>query len=585
MRYHVSLCLLVLAVLMGACLSGDGGGTTSGSPLASVDHTLAWEPAWTISEDAGIPYEVRGLGFFPVELGLGRTLTVRRSGGVDVFDVTTGRLVRTLDTSWGSPPKTFQVGNLLLDYRTDDIDGWPDESVRHNGYLTAYDMISGSHMWQQQGTVDQFLPAGSAAVVDSQYSSESFLAFTERGLVRNEEAWSTGRDRRTGRTTWTQEREQPRCREGQPQLAYAATRYHSLTLQWCEGERTVIEALDPETGRIAWQRDLGRLKDVVISVSPDLIGIGGEDRGRRTVSIFDDSGEQLAAATVDDPAFKPDELTMVGRSGNSLLFHSRETVYALPVGGHAPSRWGSFNSSNIPHPFTGGVVVSVPTGGESSYYVLGLGRPSQSVVADLAGRRQVLPLPGGGEVVGVASDLVITQREVRGRTLFSALRLRHRQSVSPALGGVPPTDWPDACALLSDHELADIGRGYVRLPVRGSREIFGTRLPRASACRFATPSADENDIFEISVQWVTADPTAAEQLAEGDLHWTTPVGAVRALGPHTYLYRPGVEGDEGFDSAVIKVVGRQVLLVSGHDSGLIVRAAAHLRGNSGTARI
>jgi hypothetical protein len=395
--------------------------------------------------------------------------------------------------------------------------------------------------------------------------------------VERNGAESFGSNPRDGRTTWNQEDELI-CPVSQLLIAYAVTRAHLVVLQSCKGKNVVLEVQDPRTGGIGWRRELGQLKSVVLSVTPDLIGVGGKDHGRPTMTFFDDSGERLAAATVSEPAFKVDKAETVGRSGNTLYFSSEGALYALRVGGSAPLWRRSLTQERIPAAMFGnGLIVAFSTGGDSPYNLPVLGRPSESAVADLQGRREVLPLPGGGVTLGAIGDLVITERDFQHSTLLTALRLTYRETVSPGLGGVKPTDWPAACALLSAGQLAEINAGYERIPVQRSRNVFGVELPQESSCDFAIHALPEKSTFKISVQWVAGDEISARLLAQGDLPWYYPDSSIEVIGPDTYLYRTGVANHEDVPSAVIVAVGRQVFMVSGRDADVLVRVAGFLR--------
>ncbi|MFD0306527.1 hypothetical protein [Streptomyces sp. NPDC127119] len=105
----------------------------------------------------------------------------------------------------------------------------------------------------------------------------------------------------------------------------------------------------------------------------------------------------------------------------------------------------------------------------------------------------------------------------------TALRLTWRGLDEPALGGVAPSDWPDACSLLSDEQLEGLGGDHVRLPVGGSRTVFGVGLPHATRCRFVPESGSDKDIFVVTLRWVSADADTARALSASDLPWDTGV--------------------------------------------------------------
>ncbi|AXK32515.1 hypothetical protein DVA86_07470 [Streptomyces armeniacus] len=573
MRYRVGLCLLTLAALTGACTSGSpDDGKDRSSPPDSTPRTLVWERQWTAKTG---PLDITPIGFEPVDFGFDRTLTVRHSGTAEVLDVATGRVVRTLEKTHGQPSRTYQVGDVLLDYRENDAEIVENQGIGRNGAMRAYDVNSGGHLWARRGTVESILHPGEEG---GGGPSEAVVAFTEQGLVWNGGKRSVGLDPRTGKPTWEREDKDPGCRADRQ---FAATRKHSITLKRCQGEEYVLEAIDPGSGQIVWRRNLGRLEGKHFSATPDLISVGREDRGRSIVSVFDDSGKRLAEAAVSDPSFNQQQMslmTLTGRSGKTLYFESQPNFYELGIGTDAPWRRSRIDH-RLPAMLANGTLISGLLGRESEFDLVQYGRPSQSLIIDRTGRQHTLPVPGGGTGLKVVGDSVITEREVGHGRRFSALRLKRQETANPALGGVSPTDWPAACKLLSDRQLAEIGRNYARVPVEESRKVFGVGLPHPSACRFSPPSAHEKDIFQISVQWVAPDEDTARQLVEADLPWQTSSDRIRRLGPGTYLYRLGSEGEKA-DSLILKATGKHVLMVSGRDVDLLTRVARVLRGHA-----
>ncbi|WP_165986712.1 PQQ-binding-like beta-propeller repeat protein [Streptomyces sp. YIM 98790] len=578
-RRHVFSCLMVFAVLALTCTAGNplaenGGEEIDGGSSARTSvpgiRAPGWEVLWAASStpEAGLDFNaINGAGAL---LGFDGALLVAHSGVLDVYNTATGQIRRRVH-----PPAELldmgQAGAVVMVQSGDSPSSLPRYSSR---VLTAYDAYSGGLLWQQRGVTDAIMQPGETA----HHIHESAVAMTTRGPVWLTTYTSYGMDWRTGRFTWTRENRRPDCHEDIHTYT-AATRSHAVIMQACPEGDAVVEALDPETGRTAWWHNLGQLREVRIRATADLIAFSHADQGAPTVTVFDDSGERLADATIIDPEFSLDTgMDVVGHSGEDVYFSYGWTLYAFNTGRDAPSWQGSVPVAGGPGPWMLDDRAIISVSGTPNIRNVGeLGRPTESTVTDLTGRQQTLPLPVRGSPVGVSGDILITVTEEPGSTRISALRLRnHTYSGPAALRGIPRSKWPDACALLPGDRLESLGGGHLPLPVRGSREVFGVTLPHETHCRFATESGEESTFFEIRVQWVAEHPDAARHIAAGDLPWNSPSVEMRVLGPGTYLIRP-LEGEpETIVTSVIVTRGRHVIVVSGRDPDLVVETAGIL---------
>jgi hypothetical protein len=83
----------------------------------------------------------------------------------------------------------------------------------------------------------------------------------------------------------------------------------------------------------------------------------------------------------------------------------------------------------------------------------------------------------------------------------------------PALAGLPPVRWPDACRLLPLSKLPTDAH-YTPIPQR--RSIFGTRLPRPSTCTYV-PGTGTAPLIRLTVEWTAPSPREAEHLLRSRL--------------------------------------------------------------------
>ncbi|MEV5530425.1 PQQ-binding-like beta-propeller repeat protein [Streptomyces prunicolor] len=523
-----ALALFGLAACTGA--NGEGGAAEEGKPLSSV-RADAFEAVWSQS--------VRG------EPG---TPTVTD----DVVLIPHGHLIDVLDGRTGKSRRTVRADpadQIVSAYLTGDV----VVTVTRQDSLTilqGFDFRTGRLLWPEPyGRNEIFWLSGTPE-----------LAVTQRGIAVSYDGHIFGLSPRTGKPTW---RTRTECDSALHEAAVTA-RY---LIMLCEGgSENVIGALDPRDGDLVWQAKVKSLGGrTTLSTAKDVIGVQSQDVGIRTASftLFDESGDHLADGTVKDPV---GESRTVGRVGDTVYFHDGRQLHALRADGSP--LWLQDAPPDL--------VVSaqaVISDGETRTRQ-SVQRTGVSVITDLSGRnRAVLPWPLRGKLIGMSGELLIIRGDEEDGARYTALRLARRDLEVPALGGVAPSDWPDACSLLSDERLNGLGENYLRLPVDKSRTVFGVRLPHETQCRFATESGSDKDIFQITVQWVAADSDTAREISASDLPWDT---GVKRLNQSVHLISDPWGNDQLLGESAVVASGRYVIGISAPKNENLVRTIALL---------
>ncbi|MFS8197271.1 PQQ-binding-like beta-propeller repeat protein [Streptomyces sp. CWNU-52B] len=548
--------LLVLAACTGSGDRGGAGGAEDRKALSAA-RADAFETAWS--------YSVRGE---PGEPTVTDDVVLAPHGHmIDVRDARTGENRRTVRAA--DPADRIVSAGLTGEVIVAGVERGSYATLRGFGLRTGRQLWSEPY-WERTAAIvqpgdERELPVLGPVVVN------------ERGIVVHaHDGRTVGLDPGTGRPVWQR---QPEC-DSAPYTDPATARIHTVAatgrylITLCSGgPRTVLKAVDPRDGDRVWQEDLASLGGrTTFSTAEDVIGVQSQDAGIRKASftLLDESGHRLGGGTVQDPA---GDSRTVGRVGDTVYFHDGRQLRAV----------GAADGSPLWHQDApGDLVVSdraVISNGEALTPER-VQRTGVSVVLDLSGKRRVmLPWPLRGELVGLSGEFpVIRSREENGAR-YTALRLAHQGLAEPALGGVPASDWPDACSLLSAEQLDGLGEGYLRLPVDTSRTAFGVRLPHATECRFATGSGSAKDIFQITVRWVAADADAARRIAASDLPWDT--GAER-LDRGAHLVPDASGGSRLMGETAMVASGRAVLGISApKNAGLVRTIALLLSGNSG----
>ncbi len=180
-------------------------------------------------------------------------------------------------------------------------------------------------------------------------------------------------------------------------------------------------------------------------------------------------------------------------------------------------------------------------------------------------------LSAGGGLLYVA--LPAARPRPFGGAKLMALRGGIRGLGPPELAGVPTGDWPDACSLLTKH---DLPRGYFGSP--SPANIDGLRLPVACTYRPRRHGPDgpqrETGALSVTVQWVATDTNAASALFTA------------ARDTQSSTHDPVKVGDAAYavgvpSGTVTMRVGRTIVTVTSGVPGTATRMAAavadHLR--------
>ncbi|MEV0226124.1 PQQ-binding-like beta-propeller repeat protein [Streptomyces sp. NPDC050704] len=543
---HVAgvLALFGLAACTGA--NGEGRAAEDGKPPSSV-RADAFEAVWSQSVlgEPGTPTATDDVVLIP------------HGHMIDVRDARTGKSRRTVRADPAEQiVSTSLTGDVIV------------AGVERNSFLTlqGFDVHTGMRLWTH--------PYKTRAIVrprdEQNLVVPGTVIVTERGIVNHVHGGHIiGLNVRTGEPTWQQQAEcdsKAYTAAGVTDDSFysawsAATARYLITL--CEEDsKNVLKALDPRDGHRVWQADV---KDggTKLSTTTDVIGVQSIDANSRNASftLFDESGDHLADRTVKDQA---GESRTVGRVGDTVYFHDGRQLHALRADGSPLWR------QDAPDDLVVNAQAVISNG--ETLTPQSMQRTGVSVVIDLSGkRRAMLPWPLRGELIGMSGELLIIRGDEEDGARYTALRLTQQDLEEPALGGVAPSDWPDACSLLSDKQLNGLGEGYLRLPVDKSRTVFGVRLPHQTQCRFATESGSDKDIFQITVRWVATDSDTAREVFASGLPWDTGVKPLNR-SVHLISERTGLL----LEKSAVVASGRYVIGVNAPKNEKLVRTIALL---------
>lgn len=541
---------LALFFVLAACTGADDG-RGDGKPVSSA-RANAFEALWSRS----VPGQ-SGAAAVADDVVL-----IPHDNMIDVRDARTGKNRRTL--------RADPTDQIVGAYLTGDV---IVARVAHNSFtiLLGFDLRTGRQLWNQPYETRAMVLPGEEPELELIDSGP--VTVTERGVVVHaHDGRNIGLNPRTGEMTWQRQAEcDSRAHTAAGAMGdsfYAAitgaTARYSITL-CLEGSKAVLKATDPRDGDSVWRADVKKHDGgTTFSTSEDVVGVRSADAGnhKATFSLFDESGDHLADGTVKDPA---GDIRTVGRVGDTVYFHDGRQLHAVRADG--TTLWVQDAPSHV------GLSARAIVSDRETLTPQSVQRTGVSVVIDLSGKtRATLPWPLRGELIGMSGELLVIRGEEEDGARYTALRPTRRDLKEPALGGVAPSDWPDACSLLSDKQLNGLGGDYLRLPVDKSRTVFGVRVPHETQCRFATESGSDKDIVQITLRWVAADSATAREISASDLPWGT---GVQRLSPSVHLVEPPERGLHLARSAVV-ASGRYVLDVSAPKNEKLVRTVASL---------
>ncbi|MFF2557106.1 PQQ-binding-like beta-propeller repeat protein [Nocardia sp. NPDC058058] len=229
----------------------------------------------------------------------GTGFVIATESGLTAYDGATGaprwHYLRSNVSAHGRPGVDYTVGSLMsLDGGSTVLAQW------RNGGLTAFDAVTGELLWKESEFAD--LVSG----------KERWPAPRERGWIGSTALLATDKTHvtryaaRTGKRLWSTEVCESAGRDGV--ISTDAALYRIATCvdsgAGAAGVRLVVTALDPATGAIMAERELGRAADVdnVISTSAHTAGAvvitfhAGNDSRQRIVI---DKPEHLLTARTD----------------------------------------------------------------------------------------------------------------------------------------------------------------------------------------------------------------------------------------------------------------------------------------------
>ncbi|HZF91524.1 PQQ-binding-like beta-propeller repeat protein [Streptomyces sp.] len=583
-------CGLVLGVGLLATLAGDGGSGTSDGPLERP-NTL--EVAWT----SQVPGRALDVADMPAAVS-DRLLAIPRGETIGIVDTRDGHRLSTLrSTAAHFAPVGFSDGVVLA----------AEQEFRGAPSLSAYDSGTGRKLWQRRAD-----PTAREGGGRGWPGNLPFLP-GQGPVLETADGRLVGLAPRTGTARWSEPMPVPRRCErytydefGLPNRPYetVTTPTRIVFLSSCPGTFAELKVMNPADGRILWKKRVGRWRESVrLNAAGHAIGVLLDNDTR----VFTDSGEEVLRRKGN----RQTEMWPVGRAQGVVYLSEQprrtataasgsraHALHAVRAGTGTPlwkrTQGFAYGNDLTSEAIVGSVDADGAYGGNTRWSVgdARLQGPGASSLTDFAGRQSArVPWPVAGTFVGMSGDLLIVRSEERDGTVYTALRPAHRAMAAEqlaALAGAKREDWPDACRLLGAGFLSELGRDYVRLPVKGSRTVFGTRLPHPSECRFATESGAEGDIFTVTVRWVAPDERAARTYAASGVPWGCHPALGRCAtaeitqprrGVYLYTNRVGLEAVPVAHATVASgrhVFGISAVKAEAHQKRLVRRVALHL---------
>ncbi|GLY76893.1 PQQ-binding-like beta-propeller repeat protein [Actinoallomurus iriomotensis] len=383
---------------------------------------------------------------------------------------------------------------------------------RGNRLMVGLDAVSGTLLWRQRGDV----PAATERTTLRWPAGGGVVIVTEDGRHT-----LYGRAAATGRRVWSK-RLAHGCLlpEAVPYGSSASDSVAAFGLDCGARDRTL--ALDPRTGRTLFTTNAAH---PAVSVSGDVTavfdgtGLHAYDRGGREFLVRrgEDVCREMCPAVVTgghlliayDLARGPENGTETRR------------LESIDIGSGGLS-WRRDMSGYTALSVSGGLVYGLrsrladpllPAGIDVIDPATGAGTTVPAPLVTRPGLDGVRPwLAAGGGLLYVAVPTA-RPRPFGGARLV-ALRGGIRGSGPPELAGVPAREWPEACSLLTKH---DLPRGYAAEPttahVEGLRLRVGCTYRLRHQKRRASDGPErEAAAVSVTVQWVAADESTATAL-------------------------------------------------------------------------
>ncbi|MEV4378571.1 PQQ-binding-like beta-propeller repeat protein [Streptosporangium sp. NPDC049644] len=515
---------VLLAVVLVACPAASA----PRLPLVPVE----WRAAWSVPADTDT-----GEPFFETPryaVSDHAVAVATRQGTVRIHDPRTGELRRTVPAD---PALTAPITGVWIAADTLVVSRGTPDIVDHA--LDGHDLTTGAALWRRTIAVSSHQPRTEGI---GAYRGPRIMV-TERGIVVLERSAEPldirALDLRTGATT-TRVTYPRGCH-----LRGAATARSVALLSSCAGNKLRLTSMDPRTLRHGWTRLLSSFS------SPP----GGDAAIRVTANA-----EGYVHASVGNDDF------FYGADGR-LLSTGPEAAGVMN-----PSRWSP--------PLLAGSY-SGAAGHRGALLDNGWPLPAYLFSVDSGtGRLSGLPLDlpyHRVSLVGSIRGMAFVHSDVPDDGRITAYKLSYGLSREPTrFGGVSASAWPDACALLTGHDLSVLADGYRAVP--GADDSVGTEPPKPERCDWIPPT-DDGVVVSLSVEWVSSSNAGARKL------FTAEVGVIKeanAFDPTTES--PGflsytVAETNGFYGATIINVGPVIVRLSSLSRQAVRLISPLLQGN------
>ncbi|MGH3247909.1 MAG: PQQ-binding-like beta-propeller repeat protein [Trebonia sp.] len=481
-----------------------------------------------------------------------------------MLDTRTGHLERTVRVGPGSMAEQVGVIGDQLYILTENPEN-PDGPSRQ---VDGYDLRTGMLLWGTE------VPSYNGV-----FDVGDIPVFTSRGIVAQPAVGTIeGLQASDGVIAW--QRHLPSgCSAG----VDGRTAASALFLLPC-GTRLRLISLDPATGRVLWQHDLGntagattnpfglpgpllttRNGDIIVQAgkSLQLYGSGGRLLFNRresltcaqgTTCVIGDDGADAVLLLGDTSYGYPSAVQDIDLATGRIRWQHpgkiipADSDIAVDSAGMLYGNSGTFGAPALPA------------------FILALQAST--------GRSTVMPLPTTADyvsIIGSSDGLLIAQSQGPGTTtIVTAYRPAGTPGKWSALGGTPTGEWPSACTLVTTADLRLIAPGYVAVPQHLAQG--GISWPKPVTCTYATPGTTE-PVITLTVSWIAATVSQAHQLTISKLDQAASLGPVTPISGG-YLILNGNDTTQA-DEALI-TAGRAIVELTTPGSPGDVRKLAPL---------
>jgi outer membrane protein assembly factor BamB len=475
------------------------------------------------------------------------------NGEIDIRDARNGRLRHPI-----TPPRGWrfrQIGIVGGRLFAGEVSTAPSGGTHIK--LAAYSISTGQRKWQAT------LQVGSSAFVST------FLITSAGIVVQASSAGLIGVRLNSGTVAW---RSAPKlCPTGRP-VGAAGVDLFTLT---CTANQIVVRAISPADGRLRW-RHVFSVADASKAAPTDLYPLSNGGvliQLEAPAYILSPAGRLILS--MPQPTSCPMTWCIIQADGvQGILQRGPDTGLGIK-----PSQefaeginltTGAVDWRRPGELFAAGLPVTTPVVESSGLaygyagrsfiageVALGASPAFVTVLQAATGRSVVLPLPVteadgvGLSLVGADDGMLFALSGAAPRLL--AFGPAPAAGKGPAiLAGVPTSQWPDACALLTAADLNRIAAGYAGTPER-ALTLSGITSPRPNGCAFVGPSSAP--VVTVAVAWIARTTQQAAQLISSYLEENS-----HSRIRYGYLVNDGtVTG--GADRALIQV-GRAIVEVT-----------------------